>query len=115
MIDWGAAQRIGEMVAGSPPPGGIRAAAIEPQAYDFARRVSEYSGLPLPAELPPLEAVDRPAWIAANLQTMRPLVAPLADRVSADGPLSAPARAVSGLLLGAQIGALTGLLSQRVL
>jgi coenzyme F420 biosynthesis associated uncharacterized protein len=116
LIDWGAAQRIGEMIAGSPPPGGIRAAAIEPQAHDFARRVSEYSGLPLPAELPPLETVDRPAWIAANLQTMRPLIAPLAERISSDsGPLAAPARAVSGLLLGAQIGAITGLMSQRVL
>jgi coenzyme F420 biosynthesis associated uncharacterized protein len=116
LIDWGAAQRIGELVAGSPPPGGIQAAAVEPLARDFARRVGDYSGLRVPAELPPLEAVDRSAWIAANLQTMRPLLAPLADRVGeGTGPLAGPLRAVSGMLLGAQVGALTGVLSQRVL
>jgi coenzyme F420 biosynthesis associated uncharacterized protein len=115
-IDWGAAQRIGELVAGSPPPGGVRAAAVEPQAQDFARRVSGYSGLPMPAELPPLEIVDRPAWIAANLQSMRPMLAPVAERMTHEtGPLAGPLRAASGLLLGAQVGALTGLLSQRVL
>jgi coenzyme F420 biosynthesis associated uncharacterized protein len=116
LIDWGAAQRIGELVAGSPPPGGVHAASVEPLAHDFARRVSDYSGLPLPGDLPPLEAVDRPAWIAANLQSMRPLLAPLSERVGEGaGPLAAPLRTASGLMLGAQVGALTGVLSQRVL
>ncbi len=120
MIDWGAAQRIGELVAGSPPYGGVRAAAVEPLAFDFARRVSAYSGLELPTELPALEAVDRASWIAANLKTMRPLLAPLAERVDEDGgglvgPLRGPLRSASGLLLGAQVGAMTGMLSQRVL
>ena len=119
-IDWGAAQRIGELVAGSPPYGGVRAASVEPLAHDFARRVSDYSGLQLPAELPALETVDRPAWIAANLKTMRPLLDPLTARMSGSGDgitgmVSGPLRAASGLLLGAQVGALTGVLSQRVL
>jgi coenzyme F420 biosynthesis associated uncharacterized protein len=116
LIDWDAAQRVGELMAGSPPPGGVRAADIEPQAHDFARRVGEYSGLQVPDELPPLEAVDRPAWIAANLQTMRPMLAPLSERTGERaGILAAPLRAASGALLGAQVGGLTGLLSQRVL
>jgi coenzyme F420 biosynthesis associated uncharacterized protein len=118
LIDWSAAQRIGELVAGSPPPGGVRAATVEPLAADFARRVSSYSGLPALAELPPLEVVDRPAWIAANLQSMRPMLAPVAERMGSgagSGTLSGPLRAASGLLLGAQVGALTGMLSQRVL
>jgi coenzyme F420 biosynthesis associated uncharacterized protein len=116
MIDWGAAQRIGELIAGSPPHGGVRAASVEPLAYDFARRVSAYSGLSLPAELPALEVVDRPAWIAANLRSMRPLLGGLTERVGAGtGPLSGPLRSASGFLLGAQVGALTGVLSQRVL
>jgi uncharacterized protein (DUF2342 family) len=115
-IDWGAAQRIGERIAGSPPPGGIRAASIEPQAHEFARRVSAYSGLELPTDLPPLEAVDRSAWIAANLRSMRPLLGPLSEQMSVgSGPLAGPLRSVSGFLLGAQVGALTGVLSQRVL
>jgi uncharacterized protein (DUF2342 family) len=122
-IDWGAAQRIGELIAGSGEEdryGGVRAEAIEPLARDFAVRVSDYTGLTLPAELPPLEVVDRPAWIAANLKTMRPLLDPLTARMGGDGEgitgiVSGPLRAASGLLLGAQVGALTGVLSQRVL
>lgn len=104
------------MIGGSPSHGGVRAATVEPLAHDFARRVSAYSGLELPAELPPLEAVDRSEWIAANLKSMRPLLAPLTDRLAEDkGFLAGPMRSASGLLLGAQVGALTGMLSQRVL
>jgi coenzyme F420 biosynthesis associated uncharacterized protein len=115
-IDWRAAQRIGELIAGSPPSGGLRPASVEPLAYEFARRVSEYSGLGLPAQLPPLEFVDRSAWIAANLKGMRPLLGRLTDRLGDEGgALSGPLRAASGFLLGAQVGALTGMLSQRVL
>jgi coenzyme F420 biosynthesis associated uncharacterized protein len=120
LIDWGAAQRIGELIAGSPPHGDVSAAAVEPLAQDFARRVSAYSGLEVPAELPPLEAVDRPAWIAANLKTMKPLLGTVTERMDDDagrfaGPLRGPLRSASGMLLGAQVGALTGMLSQRVL
>jgi uncharacterized protein (DUF2342 family) len=119
-IDWGAAQRIGELIAGAPPRGGVQASSIEPRAYDFAKRVSDYTGLALPAELPALETVDRPAWIAANLKTMKPLLDPLTARMGGGGDgitgiVSGPLRAASGLLLGAQVGALTGVLSQRVL
>ena len=115
-IDWRAAQRIGERIAGSPPDGGVRAGSLEPLAHDFARRVSAYSGLPAPSELPALETVDRPEWIAANLRTMRPLLGPLGERVGERaGPLAGPLRSATGFLLGAQVGALTGVLSQRVL
>ena len=118
-IDWGAAQRIGELVAGSPPYGGVRSASVEPLANDFAQRVSAYSGLELPSELPALEAVDRPTWIAANLQTMRPLLGAITENMDAvgarTGPLAGPLRSASGFVLGAQVGALTGMLSQRVL
>jgi hypothetical protein len=116
-IDWSAAQRIGELIAGSPPYGGVRAETVEPLAYDFARRVSDYSGLALPAALPPLEAVDRAGWIAANLQSMRPVLGGLTERVGGGSGLLSigPLRSAMGFLLGAQVGALTGVLSQRVL
>jgi coenzyme F420 biosynthesis associated uncharacterized protein len=115
-IDWDTAQRIGELIAGSPPYGGVRAGTVEPLAHDFARRVSEYSRLPIEQELPALELVDRASWIAANLRSMRPLLAPLTDKLGEQrGFLAGPLRSVSGLVLGAQVGALTGMLSQRVL
>jgi uncharacterized protein (DUF2342 family) len=116
VIDWGTAQRIGELMAGSPPFGGVRAASVEPLAREFAGKVGEYSGLEVAGELPALELVDRPGWIAANLKTMRPMLAPLTDSMSASkGPLAGPLRSISGLLLGVQLGGLAGMLSQRVL
>jgi coenzyme F420 biosynthesis associated uncharacterized protein len=116
VIDWRMAQRVGELVAGSPPFGGVRAASVEPLVREFAGRVSAYSGLEVSGELPALELVDRPAWIAANLRTMRPMLAPLTSLTdSGRGLLTGPLRSASGLLLGAQVGALSGMLSQRVL
>jgi uncharacterized protein (DUF2342 family) len=107
---------VGELIAGSPPFGGVRSASVEPLVHEFAGKVATYSGLTPSAELPSLELVDRPGWIAANLRTMRPLLAPLAETVgNGAGPLTGPLRSASGLLLGAQVGALTGMLSQRVL
>ncbi len=123
-IDWGTAQRVGELIAGSPPTGAVGAGSAQGLAHDFARRVGDYTGLELPDELPPLEMVDRSAWIAANLRTMRPLLDPLAQRLTGEesesgrregGLLGGPLRAAPGHLLGVQLGAMTGLLSQRVL
>lgn len=129
VIDWGTAQRVGEMLAGTPPSSDISAESVAPLAQDFARRVSDYTGLALPAELPPLEAVDRPRWIAANLSTMRPLMEQMAARLESGSSASASSkrhqgwalglpeaiRVASGAVLGVQVGALTGMLSQRVL
>jgi coenzyme F420 biosynthesis associated uncharacterized protein len=118
-IDWGTAQRVGELIAGSPPFGGAPDRSAQALAHDFARRVSAYTELELPDELPPLEMVDRPGWIAANLLSMRPLLDPLVGRLSGggdgEGLLSASLGVASGHLLGAQLGAVTGMLSQRVL
>ena len=115
-IDWSTAQRIGELVAGSPPFGGVRLASVESLVRDFAERVGTYSGLEVSEELPQLELVDRPGWIAANLKTMRPMLAPLSAPLElGSGPLAGPLRSATGLVLGAQVGALAGVLSKRVL
>ncbi|HUH80039.1 MAG TPA: zinc-dependent metalloprotease [Solirubrobacteraceae bacterium] len=117
-VDWRVAQRVGELIAGTPPFGGVSSERVEPMARDFAVRVAAYSGLRPPAELPPLELVDRSAWIAANLRTMRPLLGRLSERAGVQPPggmLGSPLRSATGLLMGAQVGALTGVLSQRVL
>jgi coenzyme F420 biosynthesis associated uncharacterized protein len=131
-IDWSTAQRVGELVAGPPARGAVSGESVRPLAQRFAHLVSEYSGLVMPAELPPLEAVDRPAWIAANLKSMRPILEPLAQQTNAVTgarrkrrprkaggqdltPLYDAVSAAGGLLLGAQVGAMAGMLSQRVL
>ncbi len=103
-------------MAGSPPFGGVRSASVEPLTREFAGRVGAYSGLSSSAELPALELVDRPGWIAANLKSMRPLLAPITEPLGdGKGLFAGPLRSVSGLLMGVQVGALTGVLSQRVL
>lgn len=150
-IDWGLAQRVGELLSGvggrpqangfagwpaggfadgsgSRPAGGsaggsggglaggLNAASLQPLAERFAEQVASYSGLELSGGIPPVELVDRPRWIEANIATMRPLLEPLSARLAeGSGPLAGAMRSVSGLLLGAQIGAVTGMLSQRVL
>ncbi len=136
-IDWSTAQRVGELIAGSPRTESALAQAlgetVQPLALRFAGRVSEYSGLELPEQLPPLEAVDRSRWIAANLQTMRPILESLAAEGLGPGsstrrmrfswrhpgqdlgPVYDALAAAAGLLLGAQVGAMAGMLSQRVL
>ena len=116
VIDWGAAQRVGELLAGSPPFGGVRSSSVEPLVREFAGQVGAYSGLSSPTALPALELVDRPGWISANLSSMRPLLAPLTDAMGdGKGLFAGPLRSVSGVLMGVQVGALTGVLSQRVL
>lgn len=113
-IDWKLAQRIAEMVAGTPAGGGVSPSSA-PRTGDYAAEIVSYTGLSA-GGLPAVELVDRPRWIAANLRSMRPLLEPLSDRaVGGLGPLSGLARSATGLLLGAQVGALTGMLSQRVL
>lgn len=115
-IDWNVAQKVGEMLAGGTPYLGSDAGGVQPLAEQFAARVSAYTGLQPPERLPVLELVDRPAWIEANIATMRPLLEPLSERLgNGSGPLAPAMRSITQLLLGAQMGAVTGMLSQRVL
>jgi coenzyme F420 biosynthesis associated uncharacterized protein len=119
-IDWNVAQRIGEMLAGGTGGWAYQftsdATGVQPLVERFAARVSAYTGLTPPESLPPLELVDRPAWIEANIATMRPLLEPLSERLGhGSGPLGPAMRSITQLLLGAQMGAVTGMLSQRVL
>jgi coenzyme F420 biosynthesis associated uncharacterized protein len=135
-IDWGVAQRVGEMLAGrseipsiSDRLGSLRSQigggethvgshedGLQTLAEDFAARVSAYTGLPLDIGIPAIESIDRSRWIEANIATMRPLLDPLTTRLGrGSGPLAPALRSTTQLLLGAQVGAVTGVLSQRVL
>jgi coenzyme F420 biosynthesis associated uncharacterized protein len=132
-IDWSTAQRVGELLAGSPTVAGgeIGGESLQLLAERFALRVSDYTALASPAQLPPLETVDRSDWIAANLKTMQPVLEPLVQQAGGLAPrprhrafgsrgqdlapLYDALGAAGGLLLGAQIGAMAGMLSQRVL
>jgi coenzyme F420 biosynthesis associated uncharacterized protein len=116
-IDWNVAQRVGEMLSGgSPYVSAVGADGVQSLAEDFAARVSTYTGLPLSQGIPEIESIDRPRWIEANIATMQPLLDPMTKRLgNSSGPLGPALRSTTQLLLGAQVGALTGVLSQRVL
>jgi coenzyme F420 biosynthesis associated uncharacterized protein len=113
-IDWGLAQRVGELIAGAPSHEQLSTDPVRALAADFAARVSAYAELEAPAPLPDLEAVDRSRWIEANLASMRPLLEGVTPRVS-PGALAGVLSSASGYLLGVQVGAIAGMLSQRVL
>ncbi|HEX5309564.1 MAG TPA: zinc-dependent metalloprotease [Solirubrobacteraceae bacterium] len=115
-IDWSVAQRVGEMLSGGAPYVSTGAGGVQGLAEDFAARVSAYTALPLNGGIPKIESIDRPRWIEANIATMRPLLDPLTRRVGkGSGPLAPALRSTTQLLLGVQVGAVTGMLSQRVL
>jgi coenzyme F420 biosynthesis associated uncharacterized protein len=115
-IDWNVAQRVGEMLSGGTPYVSAGGAGVQSLAQDFAIRVSAYTGLALNDPIPAIEPVDRPRWIEANIATMRPLLDPLTQRLGkGSGPLAPALRSTTQLLLGVQVGAVTGVLSQRVL
>ncbi|HEX3692237.1 MAG TPA: zinc-dependent metalloprotease [Solirubrobacteraceae bacterium] len=121
-IDWSVAQRVGEMLSGGGSGGQAQGPApadgggVQELAEDFAARVSAYTGLAPGGGIPKIESIDRAGWIEANIATMRPLLDPFTKRLGkGSGPLAPALRSTTQLLLGAQIGALTGVLSQRVL
>ena len=116
VIDWRTAERIAGFVAGAPPADAGLSRQLPGLAAESERRVVGYTGLSPATPLPPPEAVDRNAWIAANLASMRPVLDPLSERMGEGlGVLSTPVRMTTGMLLAAQIGTLTGYLAQRVL
>jgi coenzyme F420 biosynthesis associated uncharacterized protein len=114
VIDWSVATQLGAFVSGDPghrPRPGLEAAARESE-----RLVSEYTRLVPASPLPPPELLTRPAWIQANLRSLRVLLDPLADRAGAGlGPLGPAMRGAVGLLLGAETGLLLGYVARRVL
>jgi coenzyme F420 biosynthesis associated uncharacterized protein len=115
-IDWNVAQRVGEMLCGGNPYLGSSANGVQSLAERFAERVSVYTGLTPSQPLPAIESIDRPRWIEANIATMRPLLDPMTEKIGrSPGPLGPAVRSTTQLLLGAQVGAVTGMLSQRVL
>ncbi|MDX6697888.1 MAG: hypothetical protein QOE65_1285 [Solirubrobacteraceae bacterium] len=115
VIDWALTERIAGMVAGEAGPGQAR-----PELADVAARseaaVSEYTGLRPPAPLPPPELIARPAWVSANLRSLRPSLEPVTARLGEGmGPAAPAVRAVAGVLLAAEMGVVVGYLARRVL
>lgn len=116
MIDWRIAEQIARTVAGSPASSGGIDADLAALSEASERLVSGYTGLVATAPLPRAERLDRPAWIAANVASLRPTLDPaVADLGAGMGVLAGPLRAGAGLVIGAEVGVLLGAMAQRVL
>jgi coenzyme F420 biosynthesis associated uncharacterized protein len=120
VIDWRLAGLVsqGVLAAGPSPAAGESAPfeAVDGPARESAEVVGAYTGLRAATALPAAEAVDRAAWTRTALDGMRGLLDPVAGRLGEGfGPFAGPARAVGGGLLGAEVGAVAGVLGQRVL
>jgi coenzyme F420 biosynthesis associated uncharacterized protein len=136
VIDWKLVTRIAGSVARETDRGSFAAKDIEPVARDAQQRIVAYTGMHPVSPLPPPELVTRADWIDANVASMRPIFDSLEKRLGdldaharrqfkgpggalgghvAGAVIGRAGRAASGALLSAQLGALTGFLSQRVL
>ncbi len=117
MIDWNLAGSIANGVAGlaPPPPAGAFEHVAGP-TEESERLVSAYTGLVASEPIPQPEPVDRETWIESNHASLRLVLDPVTERIgSGFGVLSGPMSTATGALLAAEVGAISGLLAQRVL
>jgi coenzyme F420 biosynthesis associated uncharacterized protein len=128
LIDWRLATRIAAAIGEPGADGGAQPlagndpfspAAIAAACAEAAPRAAAYAGLE-PETAPPVpEVVDRAAWSANALATLRELGGHLerraAARLEAPGPLGTVARSVVGAALAAEAGAVSGYASRKVL
>jgi len=115
-VDWDQAARVATRFAGSYPLAGTyHEARFAAQAPDLvsraARLVEAETGLSAPGR-PQVRVVSRQEWVEANLQSFGILLGPAQERLAADDRLS---RRLARRLLGAEIGAVLGILARRVL
>ncbi|MFM7068422.1 MAG: zinc-dependent metalloprotease [Actinomycetes bacterium] len=117
-IDWGLAETVAAKMAGQEP----FAASYHRHGMDedFERFTAEAQGF-VEAETGfasaagPARArvVDRPDWVRANLASYRRLLRPVLAKM--ESRMVGPAGALSGKIAGAELGALLGWMSSRVL
>ncbi len=117
MIDWKLAANVAAGIAGmQPPPPSERFEHVAGPTEESARLVSAYTGLVSAAPLPQPEPIDRKGWIDSNHSSLAGVLDPVTERLGSGlGPLGAPVSAAAGAVLGLEVGAITGLLAQRVL
>ena len=116
VIDWKLATTVAEGIAGlKPSPDAAKFEHVAGPAEESARLVSEYTGLRAET-LPHPEPVDRTLWIQSNLNSLKSVLDPVAEKLGGGmGPLSGAVGAAGGALLAVEVGAVAGLLGQRVL
>ena len=117
-INWPLAEQVADQLCGPPEP-------IDPWLADeyldltglAQMKISEATGLqsyPVPETL----LVDRPGWVRNHLRSFRYVVEPMADKLAAapdGGPLGSMLKPLGPALLGIQMGAMVGAMSETAL
>lgn len=120
-VDWGFAISSGRaLVPAGPKVSMVEAAdevaAIRAAALAARDPVAQTSGLHTPPGAPPAVVVDRPDWLAANVESMRALLDPvLQDSMDEHGSPNRLVAAVGGKVTGTELGGLLAFLSTKVL
>ena len=118
MVDWSIARQIARFAARTDdvPELGLDMRAL---ARELEGPVASYTGLSVSEPVPPVEVVSRMAWADANLDTLSSLLDPVAERLNerfeSAGPFAGALRLGAGVTLAAEVGLVTGYMSQRVL
>lgn len=133
-VNWELARQVGIYTAtmggqDDPSPSEGDRRSFEDAVRVAELQVSQYTGLAPPTDVAPVEAVRRGQWVQRNVEGLRELIDPAAERIGRamssairlpEGGEGAPLGAdmlgqLSPLLLGAQVGSVFGYLAQRVL
>jgi coenzyme F420 biosynthesis associated uncharacterized protein len=118
-VDWDLAQRIAVRVAGSEPfAGSYHAESLGPDFAELTAEAEELvgdaTGLRSLAGPARARVTDRAGWVRANVASFQRLLRPLTDTLG-DRMSSGPFAPVARKAAGAEVGALLGWVSTRVL
>lgn len=116
-IDWALAERVAARIAGEEPfASSYHADRMADELQELTAvaqpRVESETGFTSQAGAARARVVGRLDWVRANLASYRRMLRPVLSRLE---ELDGPAAAVSGKVAGAELGALLGWMSTRVL
>jgi coenzyme F420 biosynthesis associated uncharacterized protein len=118
LVDWSLAARTAATIAGH-GGGSYGVDEVREACRESIDAAARYSGLPLPADPPVADIVDRRGWSNNALETLAlaadPLERRLADELSMPGPLGGVARRLVGGGAGVEAGVAVGYAARRVL
>ena len=117
LVDWGTVSQTGRRVGGSgPPTPSVERARMREdlaEVVPYAETlIEEFTGLSSDDPRARAWLMSRGEWVNANARGLQRLLEPLAERVLPEG---APRSELRRKALGAQIGALLGYVSRKVL
>jgi len=117
VVDWNLARRVAQGVAlTQATPDATPFERLAEPAAESERVVRAYTGLEPLHALPPAEALARPAWIDANVTSLRAVMDPATQKMGEGlGTLKGPVGVAAGVVLAVEVGVISGFLATRVL